>query len=309
MIYRTALAALTASTVLGAALEVAHAQEKAQTEAVHRVRKGDSLELLAAEYYGDRKYVIVVMSVNGVTHERKLSRGEKLRIPIPRPIAAAPGDTWEALAEQYMGDARRGRFLAEFNGMAPETSITAGERLLIPYHMAFTASSETKLTALAATFLFDRRKAKLLRDYNFLDQQSIDKGDSIIIPIAVDVKPSKLPPLDAESRARRAKRAEMQDLATYALPRAHGAWRSGNYAAVRRDLTPIEIEYLETDVAVDVGLMLGSAHVAFGDLDSAQAAFQQVLERNPRYKLSAYRYSPKIRAVWKQAGGQVEGSN
>ncbi len=120
------------------------------------------------------------------------------------------------------------------------------------------------------------------------------------------MKPSKLPPLDAESSARREKRAEIQALAERALPKAQDAWRSGDYTAVRRELTSIKTEYLDTAAATDIGVLLGSAHVAFGDEELALAAFQQVLERNPRYRMNAYRYSPKIRKVWQQAGGLVD---
>ena len=288
-----------------AAPATVRAQTEAQTEVMHRVREGDSLQLLAAEYYGDRKYVIVVMSVNGITHERSLEKGERLKIPIPRPITAAPGDTWEALADQYLGDKRRGKFLAEFNDLLADSSLAAGQQLIIPYHMVYTASAETKLTSLAATFLFDRRKAKLLHDYNFLDRQSIDKAESLIIPIAVDVKPSKLPPLDADSSARRVKRAEEQQQAGKALKRAQDAWRTSEYAKVRQELAEIQTEYLDTDPAVEIDVLLGAAYVAAGDNETARSKFKRARARNPQFRLSAYRYSPKIRAVWKEAGGEV----
>ena len=46
----------------------------------YRVRKGDTLELLAAEYYGNRIHKIYIMVENGLDHERALKPGERVVI-------------------------------------------------------------------------------------------------------------------------------------------------------------------------------------------------------------------------------------
>ena len=50
----------------------------------YKVRAGDSLALLAAEYYGDRNHAVFIMVANKLDHPRPLKPGEKLRIPVSR---------------------------------------------------------------------------------------------------------------------------------------------------------------------------------------------------------------------------------
>ena len=37
-----------------------------------KIKRGDTLELLAAEYYGDRQHAVFIMKANRMTHPRKL---------------------------------------------------------------------------------------------------------------------------------------------------------------------------------------------------------------------------------------------
>lgn len=272
----------------------------------HRVKPGDSLALLAAEYYGDRRHAVFILVANGLTHPRALRPREVLKIPMNRKITAKAGDTLETIAEQHLGDARRAPFLAEFNNLAKSSSVAVGQVIEVPFHVTHRAASDEKVTDIAAAYFGDKRKAKLLREYNFLKKDTVSKGDSIIIPINhVRVQASKLPPPDADSTARVAKRAEMQKKAKELLPTVRSAWNEGDYGAVKRALTPLSTEYLDVELAVEVGVLLGAAYVAFGDADSALVTFRKVLARRSQHTLSAYRYSPKVRNVWTRAGGTV----
>jgi len=297
-----ALALITASVV-------APASARGDGEVVHRVRDGDTLELLAAEYYGDRNYATFIMLANRIEHARVLRRGERIRIPISREVTAAVGDTFESLAATHLGDQRRGEFLAEFNGMVSDDTLAAGTVLQVPLTVTYVAETDLPLDSVARTFLGDAKLASLLRRYNFLDKDRLSKGESVVVPIQnVRVRSSKLPGMDAESRARTEKRHKMQEQALGALLKARTAWRQGDYATAKRELTRLDLDYLDTPVAIEVGVLLGSAYVAFGDVDSALAIFKRVLERRPRHVLDRYVYSPKVRDVWKRAGGALEGA-
>jgi len=272
----------------------------------HRVQPGDSLALLAAEYYGDRRHAVFIMVANGMTHPRALKPREILKIPMNRRITTKPGDSLASLAKQYLGDERRAPFLAEFNNLPPGSSVAVGQDLVIPFHVTHRAANKEKVANIAAAYFGDSKKAKLLRDYNFLDKDTLDPGESLIVPINhVRVQASKLPPPDPESTARVAKRTEMQKRAVDLLPAVRSAWREGDYSTVKRALTTIETEYLDVDQAAEIGILLGAAYVAFGDTDSALVTFRKVVERRPKQALSAYDYSPKVRDVWIRAGGTV----
>lgn len=291
--------------VLGPLGQRAHAGNHDQL--VHKVKQGDSIQLLAAEYYGDRRHAIFIMVANAIQHDRPLQPGEKLKIPMNREVTVAPGDTLSNLAERYLGDARRAGFLAQYNKLEPSASLAAGQAVQIPLTVSHKAAGEERLADISAAFFATPKNAKLIAEYNFLDKQSLAPGETVVIPIThVQVRRSRLPPPDKESQERVAKREAMQAQALQSLERARAAWREGDYAAVKRDLTRIDTDYLDTALAVDVAVLLGSTYVAFGDTDSALAAFRKALERAPKHAMDAYQVSPKIRDVWTRAGGAVE---
>ena len=274
---------------------------------VHKVKQGDSLDLLAAEYYGDRHHAIFIMVANRLDHPRPLRPGEKLRVPVTRDVTAAVGDTLEGLAQIYLGDKRRAAFLAEFNGLQVDEGLAAGTVLTVPFHVVHTAAGSETLDSIAAAYFGDSKNAALLRRYNFLDRDALQAKDTIVIPIRhVKVRESALPPVDAESRARTEKRKATEAAAARALPAAQAAWRAGDAAEVRRGLIGIDLDFLGVERAVAIGMLLGAAYVALGDDDSALAVFHRALERRAGTKMHAYRFSPRVRALWQKAGGAVE---
>lgn len=291
----TALALLGASTP-------AHGQ----AALTHRVKAGDTLQLLAAEYYGDRRHAVFIMVANGMEHPRKLKNGERIQIPFGQEVTVVAGDTWDTLAEKYLGARERGAFLAGFNGADPGGSIAAGTTVGIPLRVTHLAEARVSLSQLAATYLGDNKKAALLKAYNFLDTDELAPGESIVIPIQrVRVRKEKMPAPDEESRGHMEKRRAMMATAREALPDARTAWKSGDYEAIRTELTQIDTDYLDADWAVEIGVLLGAAYIAFDDRDSALATFKKIVERQPNHMLSKVEYSPKICAVWQAAGGQL----
>jgi hypothetical protein len=275
----------------------------------HRVQAGDTLELLAAEYYGDRADSLFIMAANHMLHPRPLKKGEKIRVPVSREITTSVGDTFESLAQAYLGDKRRARLLAGFNGLTPDDSLAAGTVLSVPFTISYTAEFDIGLDKIAEAYFGDASKAPVLRDYNFLDKDVLAKGETIDVPIYhVKVREAMLPPVDAEAKARSEKRRVMQDQASTVLPNARAAWRAGDFAAVKRELAPIsgDAAYLDVKLAVEIGVLLGGAYVATGDNDSAIAMFKGVLARRPNQELDAYHFSPKIRETWKRAVDSIK---
>jgi hypothetical protein len=254
--------------------------------------------------------MIFIMVENKLQHPRKLNPGERLKIPTNREITTAKGDTFESIAQTYLGDPRRATFLAEFNHMSPEDSLATGTTLFIPFHVTHTAAGPESLKQISLAYFGDDKQADMLRTYNNLDKSVIDKNDSIVVPnFHVRVRAEKLPQIDADSSQRRAQQKQAAGTATAALPVARTAWLRGDFETVKGALTPLapKLDFLDTEQSTEVGVLLGKAYVAFDDKSSAVAVFTQVLNRQPRHELSAYRESPKILDAWRQAGGHVQG--
>ena len=146
----------------------------------------------------------------------------------------------------------------------------------------------------------------MLRRYNFLDKDVISNREKIVVPIFhVRVRSSKLPPINADARARTERRRLASEQAASVLPAARVAWRAGDYATVKRGLAGLDVDYLDVKAAVDVGMLLGAAYVAFDDVETALATYKHVIERKAKYELDAYAASPKVLEVWLRAGGKV----
>ncbi|HKE16893.1 MAG TPA: LysM peptidoglycan-binding domain-containing protein [Kofleriaceae bacterium] len=295
-----------------AAQEAPVDEGEAPSAAIHRVKRGDTLELLAAEYYGDRRHKIYIMIENGLDHARELRPGERLRIPVSNDITVGRTDTLASLAARYLGDERRARFLAEFNSLDPNGTVAAGMSITVPLRVTYRAARHEALADIARSLFADGRRAQTLRDYNFLKRDALEKGEQIIVPIFLRVHPSKRRPPDAESIALMNRRNEALETAERQLPVARRAWDSGDYARVKSTLSELVVNdsypYLDTQLVVEIGVLLGAAHIAFDETDIALTHFRAVLKRAPAYALSAFEYSPKVCDVWRKAGGRVDDS-
>jgi LysM repeat protein len=272
-----------------------------------RVKDGDTLALLAAEYYGDRRKAIYIMVENKIVHARPLKPGERLKIPVNREITTSANETFETLAANYLGDARRGVHLAEFNNMSPDERIPAGSQIQIPFTLTHKAEGNEALAAIAATYFNDKSRGDMLRRYNFLEKTSLEKDESIQVPVFnVRIATSKMAQVDAEAKLRRETRRETQARATGNLPKAWQAWRSGDTKQINTLLSEIDIDYLDTNDAIDVALLLGLAACAENKKEAAQEHFKAVRARKETYVLRKFDYSPKILEQWTLAGGQTD---
>ena len=274
---------------------------------VYRVKPGDTLQIVAAEYYGDRNKAIFIMVENKISHPRPLKPGERLRVPVEREVTTSPEDTWETLAATYLGDGRRGSFLAEFNSMSANEPVSAGTPLRVPFVVTHTAEATETLASISAAYFGEAKHADMLRRYNFREKPSIDKGESIVVPVFhVRLQASKLPPTDADAKKRQQLRRDATAEAARALPRAWQAWRAGEHAEIETLLSKLNLDFLETEHAVDTSMLRGLAHIAEDKADIAVDDFKKLRERKPGPVLRRFDDSPKVLAIWEKAGGKDE---
>ena len=266
----------------------AHAQDATSDTIAYRVKQDDTLALIAAEFYGDRNKAIFIMVANKLTHPRPLKPGERLRIPVTREVIdRARRHVRVARARRTSATSGARPFLAEFNDMSPDDSLPAGTPLSIPFTVTHTAQatgdrSRASRRRTSAT----RSNAELLRALQLPREGRAREGRA-------DHRPD-LQRADAgveacrrSMRESKARRERQQRVAGHARPRrsrrAKQAWRNGDFAEVKAALAELEldIDYLELAQAIEVGMLLGSPHVAFNDTKPALEAFKHVLERKP----------------------------
>jgi hypothetical protein len=308
-----ALAVVVAAAWLAAARS-AFAQPDPGDAIKYQVKKGDTLELVAAEFYGERTDAILILVANKMQHPRPLVPGEKLRIPRNREYVTAPGDKWRSMARDFLGDERRAAFLAAVNDVGdgnaepPTDALTAGTPIEIPLTVVHESAGAEALPMIAASYFGDSKNADMLKRYNFLDHDTLDKGEKVIVPIIhAKIRAQKVVAGDEDAVKRKARQRAADEAALAALPPARQAWSDGAFDKVIDLLNkePLDLDYLDVQRAIDVGLLLGKAYVAVNLEAPALEEFQKVLRRKPDHELAAFAESPKVRALWKQAGGKV----
>ena len=222
-------------------------------------------------------------------------------------MTSSSGDSLETLAKTHLGDKRRSDFLAQFNQLNKDASIAAGQMIRIPMRVTYRAARETSLKDVSLSLFATAKKAKFLKRYNFLKSEKLKPGQSIVVPILdVETQLAKRPPQDQESAARAETRATMVAAAQRQLPYAETMWRQGKFAEVKKSLISIETAYLDSQMAAEISLLLGSTYVAFDDEESAIDRFTRVLKRQPDFKLNEKKHSTKIRDTWNKAKRQLD---
>lgn len=296
----------TALAIVVALTATAYGQSNATLP--YRVKQKDTLAVIAAEYYGDRSDAVFIVVENKLKDGR-VKQYDRLRIPTTREITTERGDTFESLAKTYLGDASRAEILADFNGIPVADTPATGTVITIPFHIQHTADGNESLGQVSTKYFGDSKRAELIARYNKLGKTTLEKGESVLVPVLdVRVRPSKLPAVEGEAKTRREQHKKTMTSAAAALPQARAAWLGGDFAQTRDLLQPYAeyFDYLDLPMAVEIGLLLGRSYVAFGQSKEAVAAFTQVLDRKPSHRLSAYAESPKVIDAWKQAGGQLQ---
>lgn len=282
------------------ALSPARADETMQ----YVVRQGDTLQLLAAEFYGDRALAVFIAAVNKRDGNRAVRPGDKLRLPATREVITSPGDTFANLAESWLGDKRRSTYLARWNGLTEADGLAAGTTLVLPVHVTHVAKKGETFASISLRYFGSEESAEVLRQYNFVEAGGEPTlRQRLIVPAhQMRLRTTGAPmTLVDDSSARNDRRQRVQQAVATALPNARAAYRAGDYAATKRELTGLDVDYLETIDAMQVGVLLGASYIAFGDTDSARTLFRRVREKRPDMELSDYLYSPSIRKVWAEA--------
>jgi LysM repeat protein len=270
---------------------------------IHTVRPGDTLELLAAEYYGNRRNAVYIMAANNMTHPRALRTGLRLKIPTAWHYKLKKGETLDHVAELYVGDKRRAPFLAEFSGYRNVEDVRPGQDIVIPFHLSHQAQAQETLGMVAAALLGDSRKSDLLRSYNFRQSGQLARGERIVVPIThVKVRESKMPKFgDVAAEEVLARRATSARVAV-GFEDAMRLYRNGQFAEVISRLIKMLAEEDPTeDEIAQMQELIAFCYVALDQQDLAVRAFREVLNRKPATRYDEAEISPKIRAALEAA--------
>jgi hypothetical protein len=273
----------------------------------HLARPGDTAETLAAQYYNNRALAALVREANKLPPSANPKPGQRLRIPSATQVRLNRGETLELVAKRRLGDARRSRFLAEWNNLKPGEQPSASAKLLLPDQILHRARAPESFTSLAKNLFGDVAQAKMLQAYNFRPGSLIGRGERILIPVTMVVRPQTAANVASSQHARKAEesaRTEAEQAARLAagVALAEKAYRDGNYAEVPGALIRLLASEKPSEQQLgEIHRLLACAYVALGVEELALKEFQEVLQHDPHVTLDAATVSPKIRAIFDRA--------
>lgn len=149
------------------------------------VQSGDTLASIAERFYGRIEHERILVAANGLDLEGGLPITPGLRLEVPslsyRRVKA--GETWETLARDLLGSARRATTLSLANRSSPWLLPEEGREILIPYNLRVVVGRHDTLVTIAHKFLGHREQAWMLDQYNGLKGRTLVRGDTVLVPL------------------------------------------------------------------------------------------------------------------------------
>lgn len=275
---------------------------------VHVVRPGETLASIAELYYGEPRREGVIVADNGLGSEggSSIVVGLRLRIPTVQYHRVEEGETWNALAERFYGDARRAFALMEANASAAGKQPDVGAEILVPYPLRYLGSAHDPLRQAAKEYFGGDAKAiQAIRRFNGLKSSRVGRGEALLVPLpnlVLSEEGRKLMQargvLPKEHGEVRDKQLRIHD----ELPLLHEHVVHGRYVeAVAMANRLIGVGDLTGNQIVSIERELGTALVALDRDDLAREAFVRMLEKQPDAELAIGTTSPKVLRVLEDA--------
>lgn len=274
------------------------AVSSAGAEPRHEVRPGETLDSLAAHYYGSAALGQMLGSYNEL--EGELEPGTPLRLPSGRDYTVRAGDSWALLAKRQLGDSSLAGTLAELNGSSLEGPLRIGRQLAIPVLVEYVVAPGDSFARIARHFYGGPARAGFLQRFNEIESaKRLRVGSRLRVPLTL--------PLDAVS-PRAAESAPLPATPVRAeLREGMRAYMEGSYDTALERLESLRAEVLEGGSPEERRQLLrhlAFAYVAYDRPEDACAAYRELLGVEPRPRLDPDQVSPKIRRVLASCSGR-----
>lgn len=301
---------VTAWCVCLGSLAVPHAVRSALAF-THVVQKGETLASISEDLYGSVQNERLLVTANHLDSPMAtpIAPGMRLEVPAPLHYRVEHGDTWAALALEFLGDGARATTLALANGSSPWLVPEEGAEIVIPYNLRVVAKDGDDIVSLAYAYLGDRTQGWMLDVYNHLKGRRLKRGDVVLVPLTeiALTELGKRSAAEAASQIRSqadADKRKAQGDVTAELPALLADVRGGRYVdAIQRGLGLLANQELSTPQRGAIQRQLLEAYVALDAPGLATTSCQAWRSADPTAVLDPIRLSPKIVEACKRASG------
>lgn len=275
----------------------------------HVVRSGETLAEIAERMYGrvELEQVLVAANALDLGGGAPVTAGMRLEIPAVGHHRVTGGESWEELADLYLGERHRYDALAAANDAMPWVPPADGAELIVPYNLRYVARDGDTTLTIAYRFLGERDKAWMLDRYNRLKGEPIRRGDVVLVPL------TDLPLTEAGRDAARSAGAlvrseglatdlEAQRAVELEMPKLALDVREGRFIdAITRGNRMMGAGELTRPQVARIERALTEAYVAMGAEGLAETACLGWRKAEPEAELDPIELSPKIIRVCTKA--------
>ncbi len=274
----------------------------------HVVEPGETLAAIAERYYGRIQYEKLLVAANNLDAQggSPIVPGLQLEVPALRHYRVRPGDTWNGLAQQLLGNKKRADVLAAANGTSPWLPPADGAEIVVPYNLKVVATGTDTVVTIAYKYMGNMNKAWVLVHYNGFKGQHLHRGDLVLVPL------TDLPlTLEGKQAAEQAAGAACSEAAggtrlsqrkvQKEMPALIADVQNARYVeAVTRGNRFLSSGPLTEPELATIHRQLLEAYVALGATGLATAACNAWRKHDKRAKLDPVQLSPKIIAACKR---------
>lgn len=267
----------------------------------HIVRAGETAAQIAEQMYGRVELESVIVAANGLggSTGSVLVPGMRLEIPALGHHRVVPGDTWQALADTYLGGEHRAVVLADVNGSKPWVPPDIGREVMLPYNLRYLATDGDTTQTVAYRFLGKRQQSWVVASYNDMKRVKLRQGEVLLVPL-VDLELTAVG-REAARQAGALLRGEaggqtrgVQRSAEREIPRLVLDVRHGRYLEAVRRGAALGAELLSQAQEAVIYEQLTVAYVALDASGLAQDACTRWGQADPERVLDPVEHSPKI---------------
>jgi len=135
--------------------------------------------------YGRVEAEQILVAANDLDSGRgfAIAPGMRLEIPAVGHHRVNAGETWPSLADLLLGSPDRSDVLAFANKAKSWIAPTEGQEIIVPYNLRYVSASGDSILTIAYRFMGDRDKAWMLHRYNHLGNQSLRRGELVLVPL------------------------------------------------------------------------------------------------------------------------------
>ena len=268
----------------------------------HVVREGESPGQIAERVYGrvDLERLIVAANALDERGSNAVVPGMRLEVPAVGYHNVLPSETWQTIAAELLGSAKRGDVLAELNGLHPWVQPELGKEIMIPFNLSYVASQGDTTEIVAYRFLGHRDMAWVIASYNDLKRARLRQGETLLVPLS-DLSLSaegKREAMNAEALVRTqagGQALEAQRQAEAKIPMLVADVRRGRYVeAIRRGEGLLASAALSQPQLAVIYRQLVEAYVALDATGLASTACAEWRHAEPQAVLDPIELSPKI---------------